>query len=113
VDLLTFRRWHFRDPHVEEGRDDDEEAEADELDEQAAHDDALTRMDLTFVLGHSENTAAAALHEEGYDVGCDEELGQPSQRDERVLGAVDEPDDAAEDHVHGRGEERRRDEDEY
>lgn len=53
-----------------------------------------------------------SYRQERNDVGGHEDLGQPARPDGRVALAVDEADDAAQDHVDGSGEEGRADEDE-
>lgn len=46
-----------------------------------------------------------SLHKKGYHIRGDEYLGQPLNGYDRVAGAIDQPDDAAQDHV-DRGREQ-------
>lgn len=97
-------------PDVEDDGGDEEEAEGDDLHGQADDDDGLARLVLA-LLGH--HAAAEGLGEEGRDVAEDEELGEPRGPDDAAPGARGEPgDEAAEDHVDGRGDEGRRDQEE-
>lgn len=96
--------------------DDEEEAEEDQLHEQADHDDVLAEVELALVglVGRGlrgEHAAAQALDQEGQHVAADEDLGEPVGADEREALAARDDDEAAEEHVHGRGEEGGREED--
>lgn len=78
---------------MEDDRDRDEEAEDEDLQEQAAQDDVLAQLHFGRVAGRLD-AAAAALDEECEDVAGDEELREPGDADDEIglcVGGADEP----------------------
>lgn len=94
----------------DDGRDH-EEAEDDDLDEQAGDDDLLADVE-ELEGARGLDAAAAGLQREGDDIADDEHPRDPGDRDEGQLLSSQRADESAEDHVDGRGEERGSDQDE-
>lgn len=103
-------RGALAQPRVENGRHDEEQAEHDDLDDQAAKDDVLAHLQV--VVANDHEAGAAGLDDEGEDVAADEDGRQPLDGDHGEVLRVHAADDAAERHVDGRGEQRGGDEDE-
>lgn len=100
---------------VEHDSRGDVEAEDDDLEDQTAHDDVGPHVGVRLAVpgtGPDAEAGPAGLDEEAEDVAEDEDAGEPVEADERELGAVDGPDDAAQRHVEGRGKEDRTQEEE-
>jgi hypothetical protein len=88
-------------PHT---RDDDEYAENDNLENQPAENDVLAPANTICVVGLDQHARAARLDEEAQNVATDEDLGEPVDADNRVVGAVGAAHEPTEDHVHRGGE---------
>ena len=108
---LRGQRRRAQEAPVEQPRDDDEEAEDDDLHPQPREEDLLAEVEQVGVARALE-PAAAGLQGEGEDVAGDEDARDPEGGDEGVVLGADGADQAREDHVDGGGEEGGGDEDE-
>lgn len=91
---------------LEETRDDNEDGEKADLHEKTANDDVFARADLV-VASSRHDTSSCALHQEGKNITKDKDLGEETQGNERLVGAVQHGDDSAQNHVDGGCKKRR------
>lgn len=81
---------------MEEDAGADEEAEEEDLQDEAGYDEGFAEV-LGGGFGH--HGTASSLHEEREDVADDEDLGEPIRAYRRHAFTIGKEDDAAEDHV--------------
>lgn len=103
MDLHALARGHTYEASVEDASRDDEAGEEENLDHETANDDILAQSHRVEA-ARCHDTAACALHEERYHISNDEDLGQPSSSDDRVLFAVCDQNDPSQAHVNTRRE---------
>lgn len=90
---------------------DDEEHEDQDLQDESAEDDVLAKFDAVVVLGLHQHTSTTALYEETQNVSSHEDFSNPIGAYDRVGGRVGAQDQTSENHVDGRSEQNRSDED--
>lgn len=84
---------------MEYGCNDDEEDEDDDLKHQASQNNVLAQVHPGHCLRTRHYATAGALDQKAEDVAADEDLRQPSDRDDAVFFTMDGEDDAAKEHV--------------
>jgi hypothetical protein len=65
---------------------------------------ALATIDATRGVGRSQDDSTHSLNQEAKNVAANKNLGKPSGTDHRVFSVASRSNDAAEEHVDGRGE---------
>lgn len=94
---------------VEYRRRNCEDAEDNDLDEQAPQDNIFARLHR---VSGGQNSRATRLYQERDDIARDKDLGEPLDRNDGQRLAADTANHPPQDHIDGSGEKRRRDENE-